>query len=89
MSEFDDDRLVALLREYIGSVDALDDVVPRDEPRLTLELAEHKSLAGMAVRRRLLELGWTPPSRRPGTAEPSEGRAPAAGEDVDVATDGG
>lgn len=64
MPDFDDERLLHALRDYVDAAEALRGVAPQDEPRRTLELAEHKSLAGMALRRRLLELGWTPPPRR-------------------------
>ncbi len=88
MPDFDDARLSAALREYVLAVDALCGVDPQDEPRRTLDLAEHKSLAGMALRRRLIELGWTPPLTRPtgGIAGPSSGHAPlpTADRDIDV-----
>ena len=85
MPDFDDARLYAALREYVLATEALQDVAPQDEPRRTLELAEHKSLAGMALRRRLMEIGWTPPARRAATAvEPSTGQAPAPTSDRDI-----
>lgn len=80
MPDFDDERLLSALRDYVHAAEALREAAPQDEPRRTLELAEHKSLAGMALRRRLLELGWTPPVRRAG-AEPGVDR------DVDASRD--
>ena len=65
----------------------LQGVAPQDEPRRTLNLAEHKSIAGMALRRRLIELGWTPPARQAvEVQDPSSGQAPAptADRDIDV-----
>jgi hypothetical protein len=88
VSDFDDDRLYAALRDYVRAAETLSGIEPQDEPRRTLDLAEQKSLAGLAVRRRLTELGWTPPPRRPdsGGVEPSSGHAPAptAHRDIDV-----
>ena len=87
MPDFDDERLQAALREYVRAAEALSAINPQDEPRHTLDLAEHKSLAGMALRRRLTELGWTPPPRRTDTSatEPSSGHAPAPTTgDIDV-----
>ena len=85
MSDFDDDRLYAALREYVRAAETLSAIEPQDEPRRTLDLAEQKSLAGLAVRRRLTELGWTPPPRRT-AAEPSSGQAPepTSERDIDV-----
>jgi hypothetical protein len=83
--DFDDARLYAALREYVMAVEALQDVAPHDEPRRTLDLAEHKSLAGMALRRRLMEMGWTPPARRAvDVSGPSSGQAPAPTADRDI-----
>ncbi|MDX6229077.1 MAG: hypothetical protein QOI76_2467 [Frankiales bacterium] len=86
MPDFDDARLFSALREYVQAAQALLEIDPQDEPRRTLDLAEHKSLAGMALRRRLTELGWTPPVRRadPRAVEPSSGQAPAPGVDRDI-----
>ncbi|MDX6256131.1 MAG: hypothetical protein QOJ11_2465 [Frankiales bacterium] len=89
MPDFDDARLFSALREYVQAAQALLEIDPQDEPRRTLDLAEHKSLAGMALRRRLTELGWTPPVRRaadPRAVEPSSGQAPpsTAERDIDV-----
>jgi hypothetical protein len=86
--DFEDDRLYAALREYVLAAEALQRVAPQDEPRRTLDLAEHKSLAGMALRRRLIEMGWSPPVRRAApevrAAEPSSGQAPAPTVDRDI-----
>jgi hypothetical protein len=86
--DFDDERLLGLLYDYLQATEALQAVVPQDEPRRTLELAEHKSLAGLALRRRLIELGWTPPPRPaspdPRVGQPSAGQAPAPTSDRDI-----
>jgi hypothetical protein len=86
--DFEDERLYAALREYVRAAETLSAIEPQDEPRRTLDLAEQKSLASMALRRRLTELGWTPPLRRAGAsgAQPSSGEAPAptADRDIDV-----
>jgi hypothetical protein len=85
VSDFDDDRLYAALREYVRAAETLSAIEPQDEPRRTLDLAEQKSLAGMAVRRRLIELGWTPPARRVDPApEVSSGQAPAPTSERDI-----
>jgi hypothetical protein len=65
--DFDDERLLTVLRDYLDAAEELRRISPQNEPRRTLDLAEHKSLAGMALRRRLIDLGWTPPALR--TAE--------------------
>jgi hypothetical protein len=84
--DFDDTRLFAALREYVHAAEALFEVNPQEEPRRTLDLAEHKSLAGMALRRRLTELGWTPPARGKADIDVSSGQAPpsTAERDIDV-----
>lgn len=85
MPDFDDERLYAALREYVRAAETLAAIEPQDEPRRTLDLAEHKSLAGMALRRRLMELGWTPPRRQDAArAEPSSGHAPTPTSDRDI-----
>ncbi|MDX6246179.1 MAG: hypothetical protein QOE76_3902 [Frankiales bacterium] len=84
MPDFDDARLFAALREYVHAAEALSGIDPQDEPRRTLDLAEHKSLAGMAVRRRLTELGWTPPLRRQPDVDVSSGQAPPSTVDRDI-----
>ena len=90
MPDFDDARLFAALREYVVAADALSELDPQGEPRRTLDLAERKSMAAMALRRRLTELGWTPPmTRTTGTVRivgPSSGQAPqpTVGRDVDI-----
>jgi hypothetical protein len=86
--DFDDERLYSALRDYVRTAETLAAVEPQSEPRRTLDLAEQKSMAAMALRRRLLELGWSPPVRRIGAAgvEPSSGQAPTptAERDIDV-----
>jgi hypothetical protein len=85
--DFDDARLFAALRDYVQAADALVAIDPQEEPRRTLDLAEHKSLAGMALRRRLTELGWTPPARRaadPRAVQPSTGEAPPSTVERDI-----
>jgi hypothetical protein len=83
--DFDDTRLFAALREYVHAAEALSEINPQDEPRRTLDLAEHKSLAGMALRRRLAELGWTPPPRRAAPdIDVSSGQAPPSTVERDI-----
>jgi hypothetical protein len=60
---FDDDALRAAMRDYLRLADRLD-VASRDgeAARELVDLAEAKAVAGMVLRKRLVELGWTAPS---------------------------
>ncbi|MBW3641108.1 MAG: hypothetical protein KY451_14970 [Actinobacteria bacterium] len=57
---FDDPALRACMAQYLATAVALDEAADLGaEPRDVLELAEAKAMAGMALRRRLGELGWS------------------------------
>ena len=65
--ELDDDALRAAMRAYLQAAERLDDAMnltaSSDGARSVLDLADVKTLAGLAVRRRLQQLGWTPPAK--------------------------
>ncbi len=66
MPELDDDALRAAMRAYLQAAERLDDAMnrggsPDGSARGVLDLADAKTLAALAVRRRLQQLGWTPP----------------------------
>lgn len=63
MTEFDDDRLLAAMRAYVAASDAVTAAVASGDDRALIDRAEQRSIAAMAVRRRLVELGWTGPQR--------------------------
>lgn len=57
---FDDPDLRACMAQYLAAATALDEATDIGaEPRALLDLAEAKAMAGMALRRRLGELGWS------------------------------
>ena len=58
---FDDPALIAAMRAFIEANDALRKA---DEASQLIELSEAKSMAGMVVRKRLAELGWSAPVRQ-------------------------
>ncbi|MCU1586876.1 MAG: hypothetical protein JWN31_369 [Frankiales bacterium] len=58
---FDDPVLIAAMRGFVAAIDAQDKA---DEASRLIELSEAKSMAGMAVRKRLAELGWSAPVRQ-------------------------
>ena len=60
-SSFEDDALRRAMARYLAACDALDDA-DGAASRDLLDLAEAKAVAGMALRKRLLDLGWTAPS---------------------------
>ncbi len=69
MSEFDDAGLRAAMRGYLDAAARLEhlDADPDGEAvRAMLDLAQAKSLAAITLRRRLRDLGWTPPPRPAG-----------------------
>lgn len=72
MADFDDDRLLAAMRDYLRSVDAVGQAVQAGDDRALLDRAEERTIAGLALRRRLVELGWVAP--------PSTGRLVERGE---------
>jgi hypothetical protein len=55
---FDDPVLVAALIAYVDAVSALEQASDDSE---VLRLSDAKSLTGMLLRKRLLELGWAAP----------------------------
>ncbi|MGZ6793772.1 MAG: hypothetical protein ACXVFV_12515 [Mycobacteriales bacterium] len=61
---FDDPALLAAMRAYVAAGDAL--AAATDDADV-LRCADAASVAGLRVRKRLLELGWTAPqpSRSP------------------------
>ena len=63
VQSFDDDALRAAMRDYLALADRLD-AASRDgePPRDLVDLAESKAVAGMVLRKRLTDLGWTAPS---------------------------
>jgi hypothetical protein len=60
-SSFEDTALLAAMRAFVAANDALDQA---QEASQVIELSEAKSMAGMAVRKRLSELGWSAPVRQ-------------------------
>ena len=62
-STFDDAALRKAMVEYLAAADALDEAASLgDEARQLLDLAEAKGMAALALRKRLIDLGWTAPS---------------------------
>lgn len=60
---FDDAALRAAMAAYVTAADALDAAAEiGGEPRALLDLAEAKSVAGLALHKRLVALGWTAPA---------------------------
>lgn len=60
---FDDPEVRSAMTAYLQAVQALDEASQvGDEPRALLDLAETKSMAGLALRKRLIALGWTAPA---------------------------
>ena len=63
---FDDDTLRAAMRAYLDAADRLDESASvGSEARDLLDLAEHKAMAGLLLRKALEKQGWTPPARTP------------------------
>lgn len=58
---FEDPALLAAMRAFIEANDALSTA---DEASRLIELSEAKSMAGMTLRKRLAELGWSAPARQ-------------------------
>lgn len=59
---FDDIALRAAMRAYLEAAGRLDEASSvGGEARNLLDLAETKTLAGMQLRKRLAELGWSAP----------------------------
>ena len=62
-SSFDDPELRAAMAAYLAAAQALEEASGvGDEPRQLLDLAEAKSMAALALRKRLVALGWTAPA---------------------------
>lgn len=60
---FDDPALRQAMSDYLVAAASLDAASQEGgDPRDLLDLAETKSMAAMALRRRLTDLGWTAPS---------------------------
>ena len=60
---FDDPELRAAMAAYLSAAEALDEASGvGDEARQLLDLAESKSVAALALRKRLLALGWVAPA---------------------------
>jgi len=59
---FDDAALRAAMTDFLEAARRLDDTsTVGAEARSLLDLAEAKTVAGMRLRKRLTELGWTSP----------------------------
>jgi hypothetical protein len=56
---FDDTALMAAMRAFLDAAAALDAATDDAE---VLRRSDEKSLAGMSLRKRLLELGWSAPT---------------------------
>jgi hypothetical protein len=64
MSEFDDPQLRAAMRAFVDAADALEGTGTdnsAESVRAVLDNADSKSLAALALRRRLVALGWVAP----------------------------
>ena len=62
MPSFDDPALRSAMKAYLDVADRLDELSSvGGEPRQLLDLAESKAIAGMALRKRLCDAGWTAP----------------------------
>ena len=58
MASFDDPDLIVAMRSYVDACAALDSA--QDDAQV-LSRSDAKSLAGMRLRKKLVELGWTAP----------------------------
>ena len=63
---FDDEALRGAMSRYLTACDALESADGADARDL-LDLAEAKAMAGMALRKRLVDLGWTAPTAQRST----------------------
>ena len=62
-STFDDPEVRAAMSAYLQAAEALDSASQvGGEARALLDLAEAKSMAALALRKRLVALGWTAPA---------------------------
>jgi hypothetical protein len=63
LPSFDDPAVRSAMAAYLEVADRLDEVASvGGEPRVLLDLAESKAVAGMALIKRLTDAGWTAPS---------------------------
>ncbi len=61
---FDDPDVRAAMRTYLDVAERLEAAAAiGGQARDLLDLAEAKAISGMALRKRLVELGWAPPAR--------------------------
>ena len=75
---FDDAALRAAMQSFLWAAQRLDDAAGDGlGARELLDLAEAKSVAGMELRKRLVELGWTAPGAAVAPAEQPPARHPA------------
>ncbi len=63
--DFDDPAVIAALRGYLAAFDRLAEISATGSPRDVVDEAEGKSVAGMRLRRTLVEQGWTAPAKAP------------------------
>ena len=62
LSSFDDPALRSAMAAYVDVAARLDEAASLgSEARELLDLAESKAIAGMALRKRLTEAGWSAP----------------------------
>ena len=62
MPNFDDPALRSAMKAYLDVAERLDELSEvGGEARDLLDLAETKAIAGMALRKRLADAGWTAP----------------------------
>jgi len=79
VADFDDPRLLAAMRSFLASVDALTAAVTAGDDRAVIDRAEDRAIAAMSLRRRLLDVGWTAPPRRPAPPDPAPQTGPDEG----------
>ena len=65
--DLDEPKLLSAMRDYVAAAAALEETGREGEPRVLLDLAEAKLLAGMRVRKALVAQGWTAPVRTSAT----------------------
>ena len=61
--DLDDPELVAALRGYLAAADRLVEISTTGTARDLVDEAEAKSVAGMRLKRALVRVGWTAPSK--------------------------
>lgn len=60
---FDDPEVRSAMADYVTAAAALDEAASiGGEARDLMDLAEAKAVAGMTLRKRLLDLGWSAPA---------------------------